>query len=98
MFQRARVLFGDAISVTSGCRCVKHNSSAAVKGKPDSAHLVGLALDVKPAKNNTPLRRIRLFECLKQAGFVRIGVPKNENLRIFHVDIDKSKPQGIFEY
>lgn len=73
--------------ITSGYRCEKHNR--AVGGKEDSAHLKGLAADIKCDDSTF---RMMLVPALIHAGFKRIGVYKN----YIHVDCDESKPQGVF--
>lgn len=43
-----REIYGRRIFVTSGRRCVKHNSSPDVAGAEQSRHLIGCAADVRP--------------------------------------------------
>jgi uncharacterized protein YcbK (DUF882 family) len=40
-----REFFGKPITITSGCRCSKHNENE--EGRPKSQHLVGRAVDFK---------------------------------------------------
>ncbi len=84
MLDNARELAGVAFIVTSGCRCGEHNKK--VGGKPDSAHLSGLAVDIA-----APIeKRYAILAALINVGFERIGISFNGNF--IHVDIDKGKP------
>jgi uncharacterized protein YcbK (DUF882 family) len=74
------------IVITSAYRCERHNKE--VGGKPDSAHLKGLAVDIKV--DNSRERFEIVTEALRK-GFVRIGVAKT----FVHIDLDKSKPQKV---
>jgi len=67
----ARKACGFPLQVTSGFRCEAHN--AAVGGKPDSAHLRGLAADVACPDSRSSLLLVR---ALLDAGIHRIGVAK----------------------
>lgn len=44
--QQLRDLAGKPITVTSGCRCPKHNASPKVGGVKNSQHLTGKAADI----------------------------------------------------
>lgn len=44
--QALRDLVGRPITVTSGCRCPKHNASPKVGGAKNSQHLLGNAADI----------------------------------------------------
>jgi uncharacterized protein YcbK (DUF882 family) len=72
--------------VTSGLRCVTHNR--ATGGKPDSAHLAGLAADIRCL---TGKDRWVIVRALMAAGFTRIGVAEG----FVHVDADPRKPQRV---
>ena len=67
------------IIINSGCRCVSHNK--AVGGKMNSAHVDGLAVDIKV--NNSPMR-FKIISTACKLGFVRIGIGET----FIHLDID----------
>lgn len=84
----ARDIAGIPFTITSGIRTLKKNADLIKAGYPavlDSAHLKGLAADIKV---NAKTRFI-IVSALIKAGFVRIGV---SNVFI-HVDDDTTKPQ-----
>ncbi len=83
---KARDLAGVLFIITSGYRCPKHNKE--VGGKPDSAHIKGLAADIECFRSRN---RFKIIESLLRVGFTRIGVGKN----FIHVDMDSSKPQRV---
>jgi uncharacterized protein YcbK (DUF882 family) len=72
--------------IESGYRCEKHN--AEVGGKPNSAHLVGKASDIKCLSST---ERYEIVRALLLAGFNRIGIGKN----FVHVDNDETKPHNV---
>ena len=95
--QNMRIQCGFPFTITSGCRCAKHNK--AVGGKLDSAHLpdpAGIchAVDIAFATSN------QLYAIIGAAiafGVKRIGI--NFAKRFVHIDDDKGKPQPvIFSY
>lgn len=86
MLELAREYAQVPFIINSGFRTPKHN--AEVGGVPDSAHLKGLAVDLKCETNQ--IRFIMLWTLL-QAGFKRIEISKKH----IHVDIDDTKPQSI---
>lgn len=91
MLDNARELAGVPFMVTSGCRCEKHNKAS--KGKPDSAHLTGLAADIAAPVE----KRHTILAALINVGFLRIGISFDNSF--IHVDIDKSKPTPrVFGY
>lgn len=65
------------IRVSSGWRCEKHNKE--VGGKPNSAHLIGLAADLVIADSHL---RYLILDTGMALGFNRFGVGKN----FVHVD------------
>lgn len=89
MLDLARSLAGVPFNISSGYRCKKHNSQ--VGGVKNSAHLIGLAVDIEVANN---LVRLKILRALVIVGFNRIGISKG----FIHVDIDKSKPDNIWLY
>ena len=70
----------------SGFRCPKCNKVAG--GVRDSAHLRGLAVDVRCS---TSLRRMLVAKAALSLGFRRIGIGKT----IIHLDVDVSLPQDV---
>ena len=82
--QKVRDEYGP-IRISSGGRCKAWNEKEG--GKPDAAHLTGLALDV--VCNNSS-DRYRLLTKLTW-DFRRVGVHKS----FIHVDIDSDKPEEV---
>ena len=90
--QNARNIAHIPFVITSGCRCIKHNTK--VGGKSDSAHINGLAADIS---YKTGYQLYRLLTGLIEAGFKRIGI--NLQKKFIHVDIDYNKPYPtVFKY
>lgn len=85
--QLARELANVPFKITSGYRCETHNKN--VGGVTGSTHTLGLAADIEAVGKN----RIRILVSLARF-FDRIGIANN----FIHVDIDKSKPEAIWEY
>ena len=83
MLDEARSIAGLPFIITSGYRCARHNRE--VGGRPNSAHLRGLAADISVSNNNA---RFRILFGLIRAGFKRIGIAKD----FIHADADLSKP------
>ena len=86
LLDKAREIAGVPFIVVSGYRCKKHN--AEVGGKPNSAHLVGKAADIKATDSRT---RFKIVQALVKVGFHRIGIAKG----FIHCDIDDSKPPEV---
>jgi hypothetical protein len=90
--EKTRVLAGIPFSIRSGCRCPAHN--AAVKGRPDSAHLtipvseVCEAVDIATPDSRT---RFLIMWAAMQAGFERI----EDAPTWIHLDVDKGKDQRV---
>ena len=72
--------------INSGWRCEKHNRE--VGGSETSAHLKGLAADIKCEDSKT---RFHLLTGLLKAGFNRIEVGGKH----IHVDTDKTKDKEV---
>ena len=85
----ARELADTPFIITSGYRCSKHNQE--VGGVKDSAHVLGLAVDIAVPDN---VARLHILRGLIIAGFRRIGIGKD----FIHADIDKSKPNNLWLY
>lgn len=86
----ARGISGVPYKITSSFRTMEHNK--AVGGKPRSAHLKGLAVDIEVTSS---AQRFKIISGLMEAGFKRIGIGSN----FIHVDNDLSLPHPvIFTY
>ena len=83
MLDRARDISGIPFIITSGFRCPRHNEK--VGGRPNSAHLRGLAADIKVADNR---QRFIIVDALIKVEFKRLGIAKD----FIHVDHDMTKP------
>ena len=84
---RLREGLGRPVIITSGVRCPEWNSRQG--GKPDSAHLTGMAADLSCSGSD---RRWQMLEViLKQDLFVRVGIGDT----FIHVDMDPDKPQRV---
>lgn len=77
---------GFPLVVNSAYRCKKHNKK--VKGKKDSSHMQGHALDIKMLSKRQ--RSIFVFYA-RLFGFHRMGIYK----RFVHVDDDPNKPPEV---
>lgn len=86
MLDNARSIAGIPFVITSGLRSIEKNRE--VGGAEDSAHLKGLAVDLKC---NYSESRFIIVSALLMAGFKRIGIAPDH----IHVDIDKEKSQCI---
>jgi len=78
--------------ITSGYRCQKHHDDLTRRGyhtSKTSAHLKGLAVDIKCEDSNT---RAIMMDALVYAEFERYGLHKS----FIHVDIDyNNKPSPV---
>ncbi len=79
-----RELCGFPFVVTSMTRCEKHNKE--VGGAPSSAHLKGLAVDIRCFSMNT---RAAIIRNAYRAGFKRIEVSQVH----VHLDMNDEKPE-----
>lgn len=86
---QARHLAQTPFVITSAYRCAAHNK--AVGGKPNSAHLRGLAVDIKFSNG---VQAFAVLHSLLAVGFVRVGY--NQKHGFFHVDSDPTLPQKVF--
>ena len=75
-----------ALRIDSGCRCPEYNKK--VGGKPNSAHLSGMAADIRMIHSR---KRFLYIQELLKIGFVRIGVYHS----FVHADIHKFLPQSV---
>jgi uncharacterized protein YcbK (DUF882 family) len=80
---------GFPITITSGFRTKEQNKLAG--GVADSAHLLGLAVDVNI---NTGAKRIKFIKSAIKNGITRIGLAET----FCHIDIDSSKSDSIWFY
>lgn len=87
MLNEAREISGVPFIITSGYRDPQKNDG--VGGVKDSAHTKGLAVDIRAS--DEILGKMIAFG-LGKAGFVRAGFYTKH----IHVDIDKEKPQVIW--
>ena len=83
MLEMIRISLGEPMVISSGYRCEKRN--AKVGGAPNSAHLRGLAVDIKIPNNEY---RYRLLKIAMLFDIPRIGIGKD----FVHLDIDRSLP------
>jgi len=82
----ARDLYKKSMVIESGSRCPAHNK--AVGGKQNSAHLSGLAADIRCRTDRDRYQLKNIFYIL---GFKRIGTGKT----FIHVDISTTLPQNV---
>ena len=81
-----REIVGSPIGVSSGLRCRAHNR--AEKGRPGSAHLYGLAADLRTGGDGQKL--FRMIGAALDVGFTGIGVYRGW----LHVDAMPAGPLG----
>ena len=86
LLDRARALSGTSYIITSGQRTVATNET--VGGVNDSAHLHGVAVDLRCSDSIT---RFKILKGLFAVGFCRIEIATHH----IHVDNDLTKPQGV---
>lgn len=83
-----RMAWGKAIRVSSGLRSRARNE--AVGGKPNSAHLRGLAADLETSSIQ---EAIKMAVVAARLGFPRIGVDLKGGY--VHVDVDEDLPSPV---
>ena len=83
----------DNIIVTSWWRSLLHNR--AVKGKPDSQHLVGLALDIEFAKANARFEIKEAAATFAERGFVAVPFSTHLHIQTFPAGLLRSA--GVFD-
>lgn len=88
LIDRARERAGVPFVITSGYRCPTHNRN--VGGVADSAHVYGLAVDIRTA---TSQARFAVVKALLSLSARRIGISFKGNF--VHVDVDEGKPQDV---
>lgn len=89
MLDSARGFAKTAFIITSGKRSEAENEAAG--GAPNSAHLRGLAVDLRCKSSQ---KRYKMVPALLLAGFRRIVVYASDGH--FHVDCDEALPQDVF--
>jgi hypothetical protein len=86
LLDNARLMADVPFVITSGLRSKEKNKE--MGGIENSAHLKGLACDIK-CENST--QAFYIIKGAIVAGFKRIGIGKGH----IHLDIDKEKPQNV---
>lgn len=86
MLDQARDNAGIPFIITSGLRTAAQNEAAG--GAPDSAHLRGLAVDLR-CRNSR--ERFLILKSLLSVGFMRIG----DEVDHIHADIDISRDVNV---
>ena len=86
VLDKIRELLDRPLITTSACRCPIHNRTEG--GKENSAHVKGLAADLKV---NGSKERFEVMEAALVFGIIRVGIAKT----FIHIDIDSSKPQRV---
>jgi uncharacterized protein YcbK (DUF882 family) len=91
-FDIAREISGAPYHINSGARCAKYN--AEIGGKPNSAHIRGLAFDIR---FDDEVVMLKIIVGLTKAGFCRIGI--NIAKKFIHADCDSLLPHpAYFKY
>jgi hypothetical protein len=75
--------------LTSACRCHSYNQS--IGGKSNSAHVKGLAVDIKTENPKERFEVLQEIFSFCDPEVTRIGIAKD----FIHMDIDGTKPQGV---
>jgi zinc D-Ala-D-Ala carboxypeptidase len=86
LLDQIREQYGRPIHINSGYRTAERNRM--VGGKADSAHLRGLAADLRCDNSRD---RHDLLEAIFSVGIHRVGIAKS----FIHIDNDKSKAERV---
>jgi zinc D-Ala-D-Ala carboxypeptidase len=86
MLDDAREFADVPFTITSSWRSKAFNME--VKGKPNSAHLRGTAIDISCMSS---YQRLQIVNGLLDAGFTRVGIAKT----FIHADCDMELPQEV---
>ena len=89
MLDNAREIYGRSMRINSGYRTIYNNQE--VNGKPNSAHLQGIAADVHC---NNSRDRHDMVNAFLQAGFSRLGIG-NTFIHIDSGDIHSDKDANV---
>ena len=90
--QAMRMHYGAPMAINSACRCPAYNASAAVGGRPGSAHLDGWAVDIGHGSGR---EQSELHAAGVEAGFNRFGPART----FLHVDSHPDKyPHVMWGY
>jgi uncharacterized protein YcbK (DUF882 family) len=88
--EEVRVEFGHPMKVTSGYRCPDHNSDPSVGGHQKSAHMDGLAADVRPLNYD-----VADLDNLYQICYTKFdNIGNGINKGFIHVDVRQPKSDG----
>lgn len=93
LLDRARHLADIPFVITSGLRTPEKNLSV-IGAVPDSAHLKGLAVDLRVSDSHEVSR---IVEGCIAMGISRIGIYVDKDMQPIHVhvDVDKTKPAEV---
>ena len=86
LIDNARDIAGVPFVINSGARCETYN--AKVGGRPNSAHLEGMAVDIKCTDSRS---RSIIERAFCELGVTRKGVYKS----FLHFDVSKARPQNV---
>ena len=86
LLQKVRTDGKHRLIILSGCRCINHNKS--VRGKPNSSHLKGYAVDI--LCTDVEFRYNLIFNLINM-GITRIGIADS----FIHADIDYNKRHPV---
>lgn len=89
--QLARSIAGIAFTISSGCRCPKHNKSEG--GKETSDHLMTATIQCEGVDIQclNSVSRLKIFIAATTAGFTRIGIAKS----FVHLGMKKNNPEHV---